>query len=344
MDNLFNIAIVGATGAVGDVLLELLAEREFPVGNLSLLAGENSAGKRLMWMGKSHLVTNVADFDFKDVDIALFSAGGDVSKEYAPKAAAAGAVVIDNTSAFRYDDEIPLVVSEVNPDALPTLPKQGEPGFIVANPNCSTMQLMVALAPIHRAVGLKSMHIATYQSVSGAGRRAMEYLGKETANMLSFRTDEESKSPYPVQMAFNVIAQIDRLEDNEFTREEMKLVWESHKILNDDGIAICATAVRVPVFFGHAEAVHFQTRDSITKSDMLDLLRSAPGLELVENAAEVVTPVTHAAGTDPVYVSRLRVDPAHENGFACWVVADNVRKGAALNAVQIAELLVNSHL
>jgi aspartate-semialdehyde dehydrogenase len=258
-----------------------------------------------------------------------------VSKEYAPKFAAAGAVVIDNSSAFRYDDDVPLVVSEVNPEAA-----KHRPRGIIANPNCSTMQMLVALAPLHRAAGIERINVCTYQSVSGAGRSGMEELGKQTAAMLNFQNHEPGK--FPVQIAFNLIPHIDEFLDNGFTKEEMKMVWETRKILGDDSIQVNPTAVRVPVFYGHSEAVHLETRRKLTVAEARQLLEAAPGVEVVDErtAGGYPTPVTHAAGTDAVYVGRLREDISHPRGLDLWIVSDNIRKGAALNAVQLAELVV----
>lgn len=331
----FNIAIVGATGAVGETMLSILAERQFPVGELHVLASERSAGDTVEYGARKLTVGNLADFDPAGVDIALFSAGGDVSKAHAPRFAAAGAVVIDNSSAFRYDDDVPLVVAEVNPEAAADRPRG-----IIANPNCSTMQMLVALAPIHRAVGITRINVATYQSVSGAGRSAMEELGRQTAALLNFQ--EAKPERFSAQIAFNLIPQIDAFLDNGYTREEMKLVWETRKILGDDGIQVNPTAVRVPVFYGHSEAVHLETREKIDADRARELLAGAPGVEVVDDPASGAwpTPVTHAAGTDPVYVGRIREDISHPRGLSLWVVSDNIRKGAALNAVQIAELLV----
>lgn len=331
----FNIAIVGATGAVGETMLSILAERQFPVGELHVLASERSAGDTVEYGARKLTVGNLADFDPAGVDIALFSAGGDVSKAHAPRFAAAGAVVIDNSSAFRYDDDVPLVVAEVNPEAAADRPRG-----IIANPNCSTMQMLVALAPIHRAVGITRINVATYQSVSGAGRSAMEELGRQTAALLNFQ--EAKPERFAAQIAFNLIPQIDAFLDNGYTREEMKLVWETRKILGDDGIQVNPTAVRVPVFYGHSEAVHLETREKIDADRARELLAGAPGVEVVDDPASGAwpTPVTHAAGTDPVYVGRIREDISHPRGLSLWVVSDNIRKGAALNAVQIAELLV----
>lgn len=334
----YTVAVVGATGAVGETMLDILAQRDFPVGKLVALASERSAGERISFGERTVVVQDLATFDPTGVDIALFSAGGSISKEFAPRFAAAGAIVIDNSSAFRYDDDVPLVVSEVNPEAA-----RNPPRGIIANPNCSTMQLLVALAPIHRAVGIARINVATYQSVSGAGRSALEELGRQTAAILSFADPEPAR--FPVQIAFNLIPQIDDFLDNGYTKEEMKLVWETRKILDDASIEVNPTAVRVPVFFGHAEAVHLETRAPISPEAARALLEQAPGLVVVDErrTGGWPTPVTHASGTDPVYVGRIRQDISHPRGLNLWVVADNIRKGAALNAVQIAELLVKTH-
>jgi aspartate-semialdehyde dehydrogenase len=330
----FHVAVVGATGAVGQTMLNILAERAFPVGKLTALASARSAGNTVEFNGDKVTVQDLATFDPAGVDIALFSAGGDISLEYAPKFAAAGAVVIDNSSAFRYFDDVPLVVSEVNPEAL-----KNRPRGIIANPNCSTMQLMPVLAPIHREVGIERVNVATYQSVSGAGQTGMEELGKQTAQLLGFQPAETKQ--FPVQIAFNLIPHIDAFQDNGYTKEEMKLVWETRKILGDDRIMVNPTAVRVPVFYGHAEAVHLETREKISVERVRELLEAAAGVEVVDQreAGGYPTPVTHASGNDPVYVGRLREDISHPRGIALWVVADNIRKGAALNAVQLAELV-----
>lgn len=334
----YTVAVVGATGAVGETMLDILAQRDFPVGKLVALASERSAGERISFGERTVVVQDLATFDPAGVDIALFSAGGSISKEFAPRFAAAGAIVIDNSSAFRYDDDVPLVVSEVNPEAA-----RNPPRGIIANPNCSTMQLLVALAPIHRAVGIARINVATYQSVSGAGRSALEELGRQTAAILSFGDPEPAR--FPVQIAFNLIPQIDDFLDNGYTKEEMKLVWETRKILDDASIEVNPTAVRVPVFFGHAEAVHLETRAPISPEAARALLEQAPGVVVVDErrTGGWPTPVTHASGTDPVYVGRIRQDISHPRGLNLWVVADNIRKGAALNAVQIAELLVKTH-
>jgi aspartate-semialdehyde dehydrogenase len=334
MGKALKVAVVGATGAVGEAMLATLAERRFPIGELVALASARSAGEGVAFGDDEVMVRDLAEFDPKGVDIALFSAGADISREHAPRFAAAGAVVIDNSSAFRADPDVPLVVSEVNPEAIANRPRG-----IIANPNCSTMQLMVALAPLHREAGIERINVATYQSVSGTGRRALEELGRQTAALLNFQTPEPEV--YPVQIAFNVIPHGGDFLDNGYTAEEMKLVNETRRILGDPAIRVNATVVRVPVFYGHSEAVAIETREKLTAGRATDLLRAAPGVEVVDErqAGGYPTPVTHASGRDPVFVGRIREDISHPNGLNLWVVADNIRKGAALNAVQIAELV-----
>ncbi|HVF34275.1 MAG TPA: aspartate-semialdehyde dehydrogenase [Candidatus Saccharimonadia bacterium] len=330
------VAVVGATGAVGEMLLSMLVKRRFPIGELVPLASERSAGSQVEYGNRQVLVRELDSYDFAGVDIAFFSAGAKVSAAHAPRAAAAGALVIDNTSQFRYDDDVPLVVSEVNPHAMRTRPRG-----IVANPNCSTMQLMVALAPIHRAAGIERINIATYQSVSGAGRSGLEELGRQSGQLLNFQAVKPAKFPY--QIAFNVIPHIDEFLDNGYTKEEMKLVWETQKILEAPQIRVNATAVRVPVFYGHSEAVHIETRDKLGADEARALLEAAPGVVVVDErkAGGYPTAVSHASGKDPVFVGRIREDISHPRGLSMWVVADNLRKGAALNAVQLAELWTN---
>ena len=337
---LFNVAIVGATGAVGETLLEVLEERNFPVGKLFLLASERSAGTTKTFKGKSVRVTNLADFDFSQVQIGLFSAGGSISAEYAPKAAAAGCVVVDNTSHYRYDDDKPLVVPEVNEAAI----AQYKDTNIIANPNCSTIQMLVALKPIHDAVGIKRINVCTYQAVSGTGKNAMEELAGQTASLLNAKGVETKV--YPKQIAFNALPQIDVFMENGYTKEEMKMVWETKKIMGDESIEVNPTAVRIPVFYGHSEACHIETRDKISAEQVTELLRNAPGIVVLDERKDggYPTAVTEAAGNDPVYVGRIREDISHERGINLWVVADNVRKGAATNSVQIAECLVKDYL
>ena len=334
MSRQFKVAVVGATGAVGEVMLSILAERDFPASEVVALASERSAGTTVAFGNGDLVVQDLATFDPTGVDIALFSAGGATSKEYGPKFAAAGAVVIDNSSTFRYDDDVPLVVSEVNPDAI-----RNRPRGIIANPNCSTMQLMVALKPIFDAAGIERINVATYQSVSGAGRSGLEELGVQTGKLLNFQDIEPKK--FQAQIAFNLIPHIDDFQDNGYTKEEMKLVWETRKILGDEAIQVNPTAVRVPVFYGHSEAVNVETRDKLSAQQARELLERAPGVVVVDErkAGGYPTPVTHASGSDAVYVGRIREDLSHPRGLNLWVVSDNIRKGAALNAVQIAELV-----
>lgn len=338
MRNDIKIAVAGATGAVGQVMLSILAERGYDVKNVRALASERSVGKELEF-GKSRLYAEELDgFDFSETDYALFSAGGSVSEKYAPLAAEAGAIVIDNTSAFRYMDDIPLVVPEVNPHKLEGL----GPGSIIANPNCSTIQMLVALAPIQREVGIERINVATYQSVSGAGAAAMKELFEQTAERMNFKEPTLIKFKQPI--AFNVLPQIDTLQDNGYSREEMKMVWETQKIFEDPDIGVNATAVRVPVFYGHSEAVHLETRTEISVQRVRELLLDAPGVVFMDDE-ELAHPTaaTHASGKDPVFVGRLRRDISHPRGIDLWVVADNIRKGAALNAVQIMEHLEKSN-
>ena len=334
MSKQFKVAVVGATGAVGEVMLSILAERDFPASEVIALASERSAGTAVAFGNGELVVQDLATFDPSGVDIALFSAGGATSKEYGPKFAAAGAVVIDNSSTFRYDDDVPLVVSEVNPDAI-----RNRPRGIIANPNCSTMQLMVALKPIFDAAGIERINVATYQSVSGAGRSGLEELGVQTGKLLNFQDIEPKK--FQAQIAFNLIPHIDDFQDNGYTKEEMKLVWETRKILGDDAIQVNPTAVRVPVFYGHSEAVNVETREKLSAEAARALLERAPGVVVVDErrAGGYPTPVTHASGNDAVYVGRIREDLSHPRALNLWVVSDNIRKGAALNAVQIAELV-----
>ena len=334
MSKQFKVAVVGATGAVGETMLSILAEREFPASEVIALASERSAGSLVKYGNDDIVVQDLATFDPAGIDIALFSAGGGISKEYGPKFAAAGAVVIDNSSTFRYDDDVPLVVSEVNPEQAGNRPRG-----IIANPNCSTMQLMVALKPLHDAAKIERINIATYQSASGAGRSGMEELGRQTAELLNFQDIKPSK--FQVQIAFNLIPQIDDFQPNGFTKEEMKLVWETRKILGDEAIGVNPTVVRV--FYGHSEAVHIETRDKLSAEQARELLERAPGVVVVDErvAGGYPTPVTHASGSDAVYVGRIREDLSHPRGLDLWVVSDNIRKGAALNAVQIAELVAS---
>jgi aspartate-semialdehyde dehydrogenase len=337
----FRVAVVGATGLVGETMISVLEERKFPVSQLYALASNRSLGKHVQFNGRQLPVEELAGFDFARADIGLFSAGSQVSAEYAPKAAAAGCTVIDNTSQFRYQDDIPLVVPEVNAHAISRYRSRG----IIANPNCSTIQMLVALKPIHDAVGIERVNVATYQSVSGAGRQAIEELATQTAALLS---GQPIVAPRLIarQIAFNCVPQIDRFEDNGYTREEMKMAWETRKIMEDESIRVNATAVRVPVFYGHSEAVHIETRRKITAVQARLLLEKAPGVTVIDQREPggYPTAVTEAANHDTVYVGRIREDMSYERGLDLWIVADNIRKGAATNSVQIAEILVREYL
>jgi aspartate-semialdehyde dehydrogenase len=334
-----DVAVVGATGAVGEALVEILEERAFPVGQLHLLASERSEGKRIQFRGKSVVVRRLDQFDFSKARIGLFSAGGSLSAEYAPKAAAAGCVVIDNTSHFRYDDDIPLIVPEVNGACLDDYLARRDFRNIIANPNCSTIQMLVALKPLHDAARIRRINVATYQAVSGAGAGGVRELAGQTANLLNAKPIEPSVMP--VQIAFNAIPQIDSFQDNGYTKEEMKMVWETQKIL-DPAILVNPTCVRIPVFYGHSEAVHIETEHKLTADEARRLLAEAPGVTVMDDreSGGYPTAVGQAAGTDPVFVGRIREDVSFENGLNLWVVSDNVRKGAALNSVQIAEILL----
>jgi len=330
----YNIAIVGATGIVGETLLSLLSERDFPVAEIAALASEKSTGNTVLFNNKPIIIRALDTFDFSKTDFAFFAAGTDVSLRYAAMAAKAGCVVIDKSSAFRYDKEVPLVVPEVNPETLKKLPKN-----IIANPNCTTIPIVAAIKPIYDKFGITRMNIATYQSVSGAGKQGIEALAKETAELLSGQSIDE-----PVlekQIAFNIIPKIDKFYENGYTLEEMKLVWETQKILNDKKIKVNATAVRVPVFFGHSAAVHIETEQFPDANQVQELLAKTPGIVVI-NEDDYPTPITNAANHDAIFVGRIRNDISHKNGINLWVVADNVRKGAALNAVQIVELLIQN--
>jgi len=336
----YDVAVVGATGAVGETMVSILEQRNFPVRNLYLLASERSAGSKVQFKGHYVTVQDLAKFDFSQAQIGLFSAGGSISADYAPKAGAAGCVVIDNTAHFRYDDDIPLVVPEVNPHAIAQYTTRN----IIANPNCSTIQMLVALKPIYDAVGIERINVATYQAVSGTGKEAIEELATQTAALLNMK--EVTCEVYPKQIAFNALPHIDVFLDNGYTKEEMKMVWETKKIFEDAAITVNPTAVRIPVFYGHSEAIHIETKEKISADQARTLLEKAPGIEVVDahEPGGYPTAVTEAAGKDPVYVGRIREDISHPRGLNLWVVADNVRKGAALNSVQIAELLVKDYL
>ncbi len=335
MSKQYDVCILGATGAVGEAMLSILEQRKFPVRNLYPLASSRSAGSTVTFKGEELTVIDVEDFDFSKAQIGLFSAGGSVSEKYAPIAAAAGCVVIDNTAHFRYDRDIPLVVPEVNPHAIAQYKNRG----IIANPNCSTIQMLVALKPIHDAVGIARINVATYQAVSGTGKEAIDELAAQTRAL--FNQQDVEVEVYPKRIAFNVLPQIDVFMENGYTKEEMKMVWETRKILEDDSIVVNPTAVRVPVFYGHSEAIHIETRKKITATAVRALLEKAPGVVVMDKREPggYPTPID-AAGNDATYVGRIRDDISHPMGLNLWVVSDNVRKGAALNSVQIAEILI----
>jgi len=336
----WKVAVLGATGLVGETMITVLEERKFPVDELFPLASNRSLGKSVKLNGKSWPVIDVETFDFSRADIGLFSAGAEVSAKYAPIAGAAGCVVIDNTSQFRYQDDIPLVVPEVNPHAIAQYKTHG----IIANPNCSTIQMLVALKPLHDAAGITRINVATYQSVSGAGKEAVDELATQTADLLNGK-DAVAKV-LTKRIAFNCIPHIDKFQDNGYTKEEMKMFWETQKIMEDNTILVNATAVRVPVFFGHSEAVHIETRRKLTAADARKLLQKAPGVTVMDDRKPggYPTAATEAANHDTVYVGRIREDISHERGLDLWIVSDNVRKGAATNSVQIAEILVRDYL
>ncbi|MDP3705880.1 MAG: aspartate-semialdehyde dehydrogenase [Legionellaceae bacterium] len=340
MTKKLNIAIVGVTGAVGETMLAVLKERKFPIAQLFPLASERSVGKTVVFKDQELDVLDLATFDFTDVDIALFSAGGSVSKEFAPIAVAAGCVVIDNTSCFRYDDDIPLVVPEVNPERIAQYTNRG----IIANPNCSTIQMVVALKPLHDAVGITRINVATYQAVSGSGKKAVTELITQMGELLNGRSVKPTV--YSQQIAFNVLPHIDEFQDNGYTREEMKMVWETQKILEDDQILVNPTAVRVPVLYGHSEAIHVEFKSPITAERARKLLSKAPGVKVIDDPSKSKYPtaIQNATGVDTVFVGRIRQDISHPCGLDLWVVADNIRKGAASNAIQIAEILQRDYL
>lgn len=340
MTKKFNVAVVGATGAVGETMLSILSERNFPIDNIYAVASSRSAGSRVPFGNRQLVVEDLEQFDFSKADIGIFSPGASVSAIYAPKAGAAGCVVVDNTSQFRYDDDIPLVVPEVNPEAVADYAGRN----IIANPNCSTIQLVVALKPIYDAVGIERINIATYQAVSGSGKEAIEELAHQTAQLLNGQDIEPRV--YPKQIAFNCLPHIDKFQENGYTKEEMKMVWETQKIIGDPNILVNPTAVRVPVFYGHSEAVHIETREKIDAKTARELLNQAPGVTVLDEHSDGAYPtaVTEGANKDDVFVGRIREDISHPRGIDFWVVSDNVRKGAALNSVQIAEILVKSYL
>lgn len=339
MSKLFNVAIVGATGAVGNQMLEILEERKFPIKELRLLASERSEGKFLEFRGEQLVVQKLGRDSFKGIDIALFSAGGSRSEEFCPIAAASGAVCVDNSSAWRMDPDVPLVVPEVNPSDIALYVKKG----IIANPNCSTIQMMVALKPLHDYAKIKRIVVSTYQAVSGTGLNAIDELRIQSGELLNGRPAE--CKVYPHQIAFNCLPHIDVFLDNGYTKEEMKMVLETRKILGDDSLRITATTVRVPVFYSHSESVNIETERPLSAAKARELLSGAPGVKVVDDVSNLTYPTAiDAAGQDLTYVGRIREDESIENGLNLWVVADNLRKGAATNAVQIAELLAAKYL
>jgi len=335
----YNVAIVGATGAVGEQMREVLDERQFPLGELRLLASERSVGQFLPFQSRQLPVEVLKADSFKGMDIGLFSAGGSVSTEFAPLAVAAGAVVVDNTSVFRMEPDIPLVVPEVNAKEIANYKTRG----IIANPNCSTIQMVVALKPIHDAARIKRVVVSTYQSVSGAGRKAMEELSQQVAAL--FNGKEIEKVKFPHQIAFNCIPHIDVFMEGGYTKEEWKMIEETRKILGEPNLAVTATTVRVPVFCSHSESVNVETYVKLSANEARRILREAPGIIVADEPENNLYPMAiDAAGKDATYVGRIREDRSVANGLNLWVVSDNLRKGAALNAVQIAEILIREYL
>ena len=334
-----NVVVAGATGAVGNQMIACLEERNFPVGKIKLLASSRSKGRELTFRGQTVRVEEMTEDSFKGMDIALFSAGGGTSTHFAPYAAKAGCVVVDNSSAWRMDPDVPLVVPEVNPHAVAGYTKKG----IIANPNCSTIQMVVALNPIHQKYRIKRIVVSTYQAVSGTGIKAMDELSEQTRTIMNF-ADPES-NVYPHRIAFNCLPHIDVFQENGYTKEEMKMLNETRKIMEDDRIQVTATTVRVPVFYGHSEAVNIETEAPISAGDVKSILAKAPGVEVVDDPSQNIYPMPiHAAGQDMTYVGRIRDDFSIPNGINMWIVADNIRKGAATNTVQIAEILAKDYL
>lgn len=340
MSKKFDICVVGATGAVGETILSILEQRNFPINNLYPLASADSAGKKVLCQGKQWTVQDLSMFDFSQAQVGLFSAGGSISEKYAPIAADSGCVVIDNTAHFRRDKDIPLVVPEVNPHAIAGYTQRN----IIANPNCSTIQMLVALKPIYDAVGIERINVATYQAVSGSGKEAITELTDQTVNLLNGK--DVNVEVYTKQIAFNVIPHIDVFQDNGYTKEEMKMVWETQKIFEDEAILVNPTAVRVPVIYGHSEAVNIETKTKITAAEATQLLEKAQGVRVIDNREDggYATPFVEATNHDETFVSRIREDISYEKGLNLWVVSDNIRKGAALNTIQIAEILIKEYL
>jgi aspartate-semialdehyde dehydrogenase len=335
----YNVAVVGATGAVGNEMIATLEQRKFPVKKLTLLASARSVGKTLTYKGEEIPVDELTEDSFKGIDIGLFSPGGSVSAKFAPIAAAAGCVVIDNTAAFRMDPDVPLVVPEVNAHAVADYKKKG----IIANPNCSTIQMVVVLKPLHDAARIKRVVVSTYQAVSGTGKKAIDELEQQI--LAIYNGKEVVNKVYPYQIAFNCLPHIDVFLENGYTKEEMKMVNETKKILEDNGIQVTATTVRVPVFFGHSESVNIEFEKAISPDEARKILEKAPGVKVVDDPSKKKYPLAiHAAGKDDTFVGRIRTDESIPNGLNLWIVADNIRKGAALNAVQIAEVLIGKYL
>ena len=336
----YNIAIAGATGLVGETMLSILEQINFPFKKVYVLASSRSSGKTISFKGNDLIVQELETFNFDKVDIGLFSPGASVSAVHAPRAVDAVCIVIDNTSQFRYDDDVPLVVTEVNPHVISGYKKKG----IIANPNCSTIQMLVALKPIYDAVGIERINVCTYQAVSGTGKEAIDELANQSINIMNAKDIESSV--YSKQIAFNVIPHIDEFQSNKYTKEEMKMVWETKKIFEDDSILVNPTAVRVPVFYGHSEAIHIETKEKIGAESAKELLKKMPGVTVIDEQKDggYPTAVTEAAGENPVFVGRIREDISHPRGLNMWVVSDNVRKGAALNSIQIADILVKNYI
>ena len=340
MTKKYNVAVAGATGAVGEVMLSILAQRNFPVDQVHALASERSVGKKVSFGNQQLVVEDLATFDFSNTQIGLFSPGASVSDVHAPRAAQQGCVVVDNTSRFRYEDDVPLVVPEVNPHAIASYTNRG----IIANPNCSTIQLVVALKPLHDAVGIDRVNVATYQAVSGTGKEAIHELEEQTRAIIA--GEPLNCDVYPKQIAFNALPHIDIFLENGYTKEEMKMVWETHKIMEDESIRVNPTTVRIPVKYGHSEAVHLELKKPLSAERARAILADAAGVEVLDEHRDggYPTAVSEADGTDPVFVGRIRKDISHPNGLNLWVVSDNLRKGAALNSIQIAEFLIENHI
>jgi aspartate-semialdehyde dehydrogenase len=335
----FHVAVVGATGAVGNEMIKILEERHFPVSNLKLLASERSVGLTMSFKGEKIPVELLTEKAFDGVEIGLFSPGAEVSKKFAPAAAQRGCVVVDNTSAFRMDPDIPLVVPEVNPHAIAQYKNKG----IIANPNCSTIQMVVVLKPIHDVARVRRVVVSTYQSVSGTGKEAIAELEEQTRDIMNCRPIK--KKVYPHQIAFNCLPHIDIFMENGYTKEEMKMVNETKKIMEDDSIRVSATTVRVPVFYSHSESVNIETEKKLSAAQVRDILSKAPGVKVVDDPSKNLYPLAiDAAGRDETFVGRIREDTSIPCGIDLWIVADNIRKGAALNAVQIAEILIQKYL